>query len=162
MEQIENKDPAPSAKGDRAAVANTGNQNTERAGKTKAVRGRKRPAQPPYKELEPWAEPVDGAVLLDEIVGCLRTYLALPEGAAEAVGLWIFFAHTLESWETAPRLAFISKGPECGKTTAMTLVSHVVPRPLPTVNISSPVLFRLLEKWRPTFQLSRHLSLIHI
>jgi putative DNA primase/helicase len=151
MEQVENKDPAPSATGDRAEGIKTENQNTERAGKTEAGRGRKRLAPPPYKELEPWAEPVDGAALLDEIVGCLRTYLALPDGAAEAIALWIFFAHTLECWEAAPRLAFISKGPECGKTTAMTVVSHLVPRPLPTVNITSPVLFRLLEKWRPTF-----------
>jgi putative DNA primase/helicase len=103
-----------------------------------------------FAPLEPWPEHVDGAELLDSIVAKLNQHLVLPEGAAEAIALWVLFSSTFECWEAAPRLVFSSKLPECGKTTAITMVGHLVPKPLPTANMSSAVLFRLIEKWQPT------------
>jgi putative DNA primase/helicase len=84
------------------------------------------------------------------MVAALNQYLALPEGAAEAIALWVLFTHTFECWETSVRLALVSKQPGCGKTTAITILSHLVPRPLPTVNMSAAVLYRIIEESQPT------------
>jgi putative DNA primase/helicase len=93
---------------------------------------------------------VEGADLLDSIVAALNTYMALPKGAAEAIALWVLFTHTFECWEVSVRLAFVSKQPGCGKTTAITILSHLVPKPLPTVNMSAAVLYRIIEEAQPT------------
>src|SRR5215469_14820690 len=80
-------------------------------------------------DLEPWPEPVDGAMLLDKIRAVHCRHLALPGYAAEAIALWELFAHTHDSFQHSPRLAFTSPVPECGKTTALDVVSSLVPKP---------------------------------
>ncbi len=56
---------------------------------------------------EPWHDPVDGAKTLDSIVSLLRRFVILPEGAAEAIALWIEHTHVFEASVQTPRL-FIS------------------------------------------------------
>jgi putative DNA primase/helicase len=101
-------------------------------------------------EPEPWPEPVDGAKLLDDLVGAFGRHLALREGAAEAIALWVLFAHSHDAHQTSPRLAFLSPVPECGKTTALSILRALVPRALPTSNITPAVIFRVIQKSRPT------------
>jgi hypothetical protein len=101
-------------------------------------------------ELEPWPEPVDGANLLDDLVGAFSRHLALCEGAAEAIALWVLFAHTHDAHQTSPRLAFLSPVPECGKTTTLSILRALVPRALPTSNITAAVIFRVITKRHPT------------
>jgi putative DNA primase/helicase len=101
-------------------------------------------------EVEPWPEPVDGAKLLDYLVGVFRRHLALCEGTAEAIALWVLFAHTHDAHQTSPRLAFLSPVPECGKTTALSILRALVPRALPTSNITPAVVFRVIEQRKPT------------
>ena len=101
-------------------------------------------------EVEPWPEPVDGVKLLDELVSTFSRHLALCEGGAEAIALWVLLAHTHDAHQTSPRLAFLSPVPECGKTTALSILSALVPRPLPTSNITPAVIFRVIAKRRPT------------
>src|SRR5260370_33479637 len=43
--------------------------------------------------VEPWEASVGGAVVLDEIAESFRRYIALPEGAADALGLWCAHTH---------------------------------------------------------------------
>jgi putative DNA primase/helicase len=99
---------------------------------------------------EPWPERVDGAELLDELVSLFRRHLSLPEGAAQALALWVLFTHCLDAFEVSPRLAILSPVPECGKTTVLKLLSRLVPTPLPTSNISSAVVYRVIKEERPT------------
>ena len=66
----------------------------------------------------PWPDPVDGVVLFNELTAAFGRYLALPEGALEAMALWVLFTHTFDAAEVSPRLALLSPVPECGKTTA--------------------------------------------
>ena len=47
-------------------------------------------------------------------------------------------------------LAMTSPTPECGKTTVLTLVGELVPRPLPAANITGAAFFRAVDKWLPT------------
>ena len=81
---------------------------------------------------EPWDEPVDGAELLDKLVKVFKRNLILPDGAAEAMALWVMFTHCFEVAQFSPRLAFVSDFTLCGKRTALDILSFFVPRPSPS------------------------------
>ena len=101
-------------------------------------------------EPEPWDEPVEGAEMADQIVAALNRYLILPPMAAEAIALWVLFTHAFDAAQTSPRLALTSALHRCGKTTTLDLLSGLVPRPLPTSNISPAAVFRIIEETNPT------------
>ncbi len=101
-------------------------------------------------EPEPWPEPVDGDELLNKIVATHHRFLALPKNGAEAMALWILHTHCHEAADIAPRLAFTSPLPRCGKTTALSVVGRLVPRPLLASNITASVVFRVIEAAKPT------------
>lgn len=99
---------------------------------------------------EPWPEPVNGARLLDALTAVFRRYVVLPEGAADALALWVLHTYCLDVIDTSPILAVLSPEKRCGKTTLLALLRAVVSRPLPTSNVSPAVLFRVAEKFTPT------------
>ncbi len=99
---------------------------------------------------EPWPKPVDGAALLDELVATFRRFLDLPEGAAETEALWSVHAHAHDTAEVSPILALTSPLPECGKTTNLEILSALVPRPLPTSNLTPATVFRAVDRFRPS------------
>jgi len=99
---------------------------------------------------EPHGGPVNGAALLDELVHAIRRYVALPDQCAEAIALWVLFAHSLDAFQASPRLVFKSPEKRCGKTTALGVVQRLVPKPLSTSNVSGAALFRMIEAHRPT------------
>ena len=48
----------------------------------------------------------------------------------------------MSSWDSTPRLAFLSAEPGSGKTRALEVTALLVPNPVPTVNVSPAYLFR--------------------
>jgi Protein of unknown function (DUF3631). len=105
------------------------------------------------KDPVTWSEPVDGAELLAEMVARIRRHIVLPDLAAETMALWTLHAHAHDAAVISPILAFESPEKRCGKTTAMNLVASLVPKALPTANITAAALFRAVEKFRPTLLL---------
>ena len=103
-----------------------------------------------FENPEPWAEEVNGAVLLDEIKEILQKYTALPEGAEIAIPLWIMFSWCHDSFFVSPILCFNSPAKRCGKTTALRIISKLVPRPLMSSNASVAAIFRSIEICEPT------------
>jgi putative DNA primase/helicase len=103
-----------------------------------------------FEELDPWPEPVDGAKILNEIVAALNRYVVLPDGASEAIALWIMHTYTFDVVRISPILALTSPEKRCGKTTVMSLLLKLAHRPIPASNISPAALFRSTERWRPT------------
>jgi hypothetical protein len=101
-------------------------------------------------ELDGVLEPVNGAELLDEIASAFRRHLSLPDRAPEAIALWVLFAHSLDAWQTNPRLLFTSPVPQCGKSTALTMIGSLTPRARVASNLTPAVVFRLIENERPT------------
>jgi putative DNA primase/helicase len=99
---------------------------------------------------EPWPDPVNLGYLLDRLTEVAKTYLVLPRGAAEVIALWVLHAHAHDCFEISPIIAITSPTPECGKTTCLTLLGALVPRPCPASNITTAALFRAVEKWQPT------------
>ena len=104
----------------------------------------------PFADPDPWHEPVDGAALLDEMVSTFTRFLVLPDHSAEALALWCFHAHAHDATDISPILAVLSPEKRCGKTTTIKVVSALVPRPMHTINTSPSVLFRVVEKHKPT------------
>ncbi len=103
-----------------------------------------------FPEIERWPEPVAGDALLSSLADTFDRYLVLPRGAADALALWVLHAHAHDTAAISPILAITSPAPECGKTTCLTLLGALVPRPLFASNITPAALFRAVEKWRPT------------
>lgn len=101
-------------------------------------------------EPQPWPDPVNGAELLEGLRTAFHRHLILPAGGEVALTLWAVFTHTIDAHDVSPRLALISPTPECGKTTVLSILGQLVPRPLPTSNVSGPAVFRAIEKFEPT------------
>lgn len=104
----------------------------------------------PFRKIVPWPEPVDGAWLLSAIADRIGQHVVLQNEAADAVALWVLHAHTHTAANISPLLAIQSPQKRCGKTTALEVVSALVPRALSTANITPASLFRAVEKWCPT------------
>ena len=101
-------------------------------------------------DLAPWPDPVDGAVLLDEIAATFRRFAVLPDHADEVLALWCVMTHAIDVITVAPIIAITSPEKGCGKSTVLDILSRLVRRPLPVSNVTSAALFRSIEKWSPT------------
>lgn len=99
---------------------------------------------------EPWPEPVNGAALLDDIAATVGRFLSASDHAFRTVALWVVYSHAFDVFDISPLLAIVSPEKRCGKTTLLTLLSALVPRPLAIANITAAALFRTVEKYRPT------------
>ncbi len=111
-----------------------------------ALQGRSLSLQDP----EPWSEPVDGSVLLDEIEATFLRFLVLPTGAAVALALWTLHTYAHNAAYISPLLALTSPEKRCGKTTLVSLLTALVRRSLPASNITAAALFRAVERYAPT------------
>ena len=101
-------------------------------------------------DVEPWPDAVNGADVLSELSETFSRYVALPDGAADALVLWTAHAHCFDCFQCSPRLNVSSPDKQCGKTTLLDVLAVLVPRALPAENLSVAVLFRVIEKHRPT------------
>jgi Protein of unknown function (DUF3631) len=100
--------------------------------------------------VELWPEAVNGADTLSKIAGTFARYVALPDGAADVLALWVAHTHCFTTFLCSPRLNICSPEKRCGKTTLRDVVSVFVPRPLQLENLSVAVLFRLVNAHAPT------------
>src|SRR5260370_28672700 len=57
-----------------------------------------------FPEVDLWLEPVDGAIVLNEVPESFERYIALPGGAADALALWCAHAHGFKAFTCSPRL----------------------------------------------------------
>jgi putative DNA primase/helicase len=103
--------------------------------------------------IEPWPEAVDGQETLTQVAARFSLYLVLPRGAAQAMTLWTAHTHAIAAFRQTPRLNLYSPDPGCGKTTTLDVLASMTPRPLRTENLTSPVLFRLVDQHQPTLLL---------
>jgi Protein of unknown function (DUF3631) len=93
--------------------------------------------------LAPWGGIIDGAELLNRVEKFLSRFVAYPSEAARiAHTLWIAHCWFMDSWESTPRIAFLSPEPGSGKSRALEVTEPLVPRPIHQVNASPAYLFR--------------------
>ncbi|HUY42023.1 MAG TPA: DUF3631 domain-containing protein [Candidatus Dormibacteraeota bacterium] len=103
-----------------------------------------------FEQVEPHAEPVNGATLLDEVAAMFGRHVVLLDGAADAVALWCIWTYVVDLFDIAPMLGLTSATKRCGKTRLLGLIMKIVARPLAASNISQASVFRVTEKWHPT------------
>jgi len=101
-------------------------------------------------DVDPWHEPLNGAVVLDAIAETFSRYVVLPDGASDVLALWVVHAHCYKLFQHSPRLNISSPEKGCGKSTLRDVVALFVPRPVLTENLTSAVLFRLVDSQSPT------------
>lgn len=101
-------------------------------------------------DTEAYLEPVDGALIAEEIYQIIKQHIACTDAVLIGATLWIIFTWVLDASYIAP-IAWIN-APEkrCGKSQLLTLLSRMSKRSLPSSNISPAALFRCIEKFKPT------------
>ena len=87
--------------------------------------------------------------LIKSINKKLGSHVVTTKEGLLATALWIPFAWTHDAAVHSPMLSVTSPEPECGKSTLLGLVGFLVPRGLAIVEVSAPVLFRMIERWNP-------------
>jgi len=103
-----------------------------------------------FNDPDPSALPQNGVILLNDIARQVRRFLVADSTSIDAIALWIVFAHIAGKASICPILCFNSATKACGKSTALDIVSRLVPRLIPTSNISPAALYRAIEAYTPT------------
>lgn len=88
-------------------------------------------------------EESDGARVLNAVERFLSRFVVYP-GGDERVAHVLWIAHTwfMDTWESTPRIAFLSPEPGSGKSRALEVTEPLVPRPVHAVNATPAYLFR--------------------
>ena len=74
----------------------------------------------------------------------------LANHSRDAAALWVLHSYLIEKFLVSPRLGVSSPVKRCGKTTLLDVLGSLLLRPLPTANVTSSAVFRVVEAYRPT------------
>lgn len=110
--------------------------------------------------VTPWPEAVNASELLEEISNVIAKYIVLPDGAADVLTLWAAHAHVFHAFQHTPKLNITSPEPECGKTLLLDVLETLTPKALRTENVTTAVLFRLIDKESPTLLIDEYDSFL--
>ena len=99
---------------------------------------------------EPWTDSVDGNQLVTDLINILQDYLVVSDENLIAIAFWVIHAHCLDCFNHTPRLNVTAPEKACGKTLVLDLLLHLTPRAVRTENLSTAVMFRLMDAQRPT------------
>src|SRR2546421_2687872 len=103
-----------------------------------------------WQEVEPWPEPVDGRLLLNELTQRLRRVVILPKWGGEILALWNVHTYAFKLRDVSTYIGIESPEKQCGKTTLLTVLGDLAHRAVTASNISPPAFFRVIEDLCPT------------
>jgi len=112
-----------------------------------------------FRNQDPWPEPVATAELLRTLTAAISAHVALPQGGSQIVALWAMHTHALGAFSVTPRLVIRSRQPRSGKTTLLSLLAQLTPRPLKVCALSPRAVSWSL-RYRPTLLLDDGNTLI--
>jgi putative DNA primase/helicase len=104
----------------------------------------------PFKDINPWPEAINPAELLDDITGTIQKFIVLDKHLAQAAALWVSACWFVDVIQCAPIALINAPERACGKTQLLTVLAKLAPRSAQASSISPSVLFRMIEKYRPT------------
>ena len=104
----------------------------------------------PFSDVEPWPDPVDGGELLLSLEDIFSRRVILPTYGTVACALWVLHTYCYTAFVHTPRLHTKSPTKRCGKTVLLTLLAKLTSRAMFTSDLSAAVLFRVIERIRPT------------
>ena len=117
----------------------------------KAQQASKGKGTPPmFEEVEPWDDPVNGAEVLNAVLEQLQAHVIADIETLHMAALWVCFTWLIDAATIAPIALITSPEKECGKTTLKDCMASMARKPLNAANLSTAVLFRLLDEYRPT------------
>ena len=94
--------------------------------------------------------PQEGAQLLNDVSLQVSRFLIADESSITGMTLWIAWSYIIDIAPVSPNLVFSSPLRACGKSTALDIITRLVPRALPVSGISPAALFRCIEAMKPT------------
>jgi putative DNA primase/helicase len=102
-------------------------------------------------EIEPWHEPVETRVLLNELEAQFGKYIIIRDRViAPIIPLWICFAWVHDIATYSPVLVIQGGDAETAKTTASKMVGLLTPRAHVIVEPTGPSLYRFVDRIHPT------------
>ena len=111
--------------------------------------------------VEPWADPVDGHLLLNDVAQTLRSFVFLPQWAPETLALWILHTYAFQLRDVTTYIGVESPEHRCGKSTLVTVLSELAHRAIVASNVSSPAFFRVIEQLRPALLIDEADTFLH-
>jgi hypothetical protein len=95
-------------------------------------------------------EPVDAATLVETLTTLCAERLYLPPGAALLLAYFALNSWTFDVFDTTPYLSLESAVPQCGKSTAIKLLTALSCRSQKATSLTEAVLFRIIDAETPT------------
>src|SRR5262249_9986027 len=111
------------------------------------------------EDLEPWPDPVDTAELLTEIETKFCRYVVASDAIVTASVLYAPFTYVAEVATHAPKLVYTFPDKDAGKSTALHVQRRMVQRAYPAVEVTGAVLYRIIDRLKPTLCLDEADSL---
>jgi hypothetical protein len=99
------------------------------------------------------ADPVPLGDTLNEVAAFVLRFVVLTVAQADVIALWVLHTWAFEAAEVTPFLAITSPEKRCGKTRLMEVLELIVRAPWRAVLPSEAVLYRKIERDRPTLLL---------
>ncbi|MDF0605749.1 DUF3631 domain-containing protein [Neisseriaceae bacterium TC5R-5] len=106
-----------------------------------------------FEEVEPWPQPVNAAVVLDQAYTLLSQYVIADKETLRAATLWAAMSWFADYATVLPLAVITAPEKGCGKSTLLMALSRLVCRPLYAANITPAALFRAVEAWKPTLMI---------
>lgn len=103
-----------------------------------------------FPTIQPWAEPVEGGELLNEIHNTIKRFIVCDEKTVIAATLWIAFTWFIEKVQVAPLAVITAPEKRCGKSQFLDLIGRLSRRPLVASSISPAAVYRVIEAHHPT------------
>lgn len=104
----------------------------------------------PFEVIEPWASPVNGEALLNEVLATIHRHVICSPNTARAATLWIVHTYLLDAVYCSPMAVITAPDKGCGKTTFLEVMAEMVYQPIPTSSISAAALYRTIDQYQPT------------
>ena len=104
----------------------------------------------PFPVIAAWPEPVVPADLLDAVAETIKRFVILSPEELTACALWVVHTYLVGVFQHSPLLLVNAPERACGKTLLQEVLARISCRPLLAANATLSVLFRSIEKWRPT------------
>ena len=97
------------------------------------------------------AEPVSGAMVLDEARAFVSRFVALSPSQADAMVLWALHTHCVGAdgkllADSTPRLAFLSDEPASGKSRALEVLGSLCRKPALVADVTGPAMHTLISE----------------
>lgn len=109
------------------------------------------------REIEPWEEKVDPEELLNELTETFKTFVTFAEGVqnqqAQVCALYTLLTYCQDYFNAVPYISITAPEKGCGKSTLLEVFSYLVKKPYVSANASASVVFRTIDKHRPTLLL---------